>query len=146
MHTTTSPPRALSAITWGIWVMSSTNTGSTLPATRKTLLHGTSKKVSVRFQNRYGRTRSYQANFEGAIPYLRRRHSEADSDWAREQAESYMRQVACSHCGGARLNPLALAVTIDGLNVHDLSSMSISDAADRLVAMKLDERQLLIAC
>ena len=117
-----------------------------LPAKdRKTLLHGTSKKVSVRFQNRYGRTRSYQANFEGAIPYLRRRHSEADSDWAREQAESYMRQVACSHCGGARLNPLALAVTIDGLNVHDLSSMSISDAADRLVAMKLDERQLLIA-
>ncbi len=117
-----------------------------LPAKdRKTLLHGTSKKVSVRFQNRYGRTRSYQANFEGAIPYLRRRHSEADSDWAREQAESYMRQVACSHCGGARLNPLALAVTIDGFNVHDLSSMSISDAADRLVAMKLDDRQLLIA-
>ena len=117
-----------------------------LPAkARKTLLHGTTKKVQVQFKNRYGRTRSYQANFEGAIPYLRRRHGEADSDWAREQAESYMRQVACPHCDGARLNPLALAVTLDGLNVHDLSSMSISDAADRLSVMKLDDRQLLIA-
>lgn len=56
-----------------------------------------------------------------------------------------MRQVACPHCDGARLNPLALAVTLDGLNVHDLSSMSISDAADRLSVMKLDDRQLLIA-
>ncbi|MEZ5381010.1 MAG: excinuclease ABC subunit UvrA [Microthrixaceae bacterium] len=117
-----------------------------LPAKdRKVLLHGLGKKVQVRFKNRYGRTRSYQASFEGVIPYLRRRHSEADSDWAREQAESYMRQVACPHCDGARLNPLALAVTLDGINVHQLASMSIADAADALANIHLDERQLLIA-
>ena len=114
---------------------------------QKLLLYGIgdTKRVDVKFRNRYGRTRSYTARYEGVIPYLQRRHSEAESDSARDAVEGYMRQVACPTCGGARLNPYALAVTVDGLNMHQLCSLSIAGSRDRLVHLHLDERQHLIA-
>ena len=77
----------------------------------------TPSAIDVRFRNRYGRTRSYSAKYEGVIPYLQRRHSEAESDSARDAIEGYMRLVPCATCEGARLNPLALAVTVDELNI-----------------------------
>ena len=60
----------------------------------------------------------------GRLPFLRRRHTDAESDWAREQVEGYMREVPCPACGGARLRPASLAVTIDGRNITDLCSLS----------------------
>ena len=114
---------------------------------QKLLLHGIgdAKRVDVKFRNRYGRTRTYTARYEGVIPYLKRRHSEAESDSARDAIEGYMRQVACSTCGGARLNPYALAVTVDDLNMHQLCSLSISESRERLATLHLDDRQTLIA-
>ncbi len=114
---------------------------------RDLLLHGKGVKgrVQVRYKNRYGRTRTYQARYEGVIPYLMRRHDEAESDATREQIEGYMRQVPCQVCSGARLNPLSLAVTIDGHNISDLCSMSIADAAKTLGELKLNERDAIIA-
>jgi excinuclease ABC subunit A len=106
---------------------------------------GDAKRVDVKFRNRYGRTRTYTAKYEGVIPYLKRRHSEAESDSAREAVEGYMRQVPCPTCGGARLNPYALAVTVDDLNMHQLCSLSISESRDRLASLHLDDRQALIA-
>jgi len=101
--------------------------------------------VQVRYKNRYGRTRTYQARYEGVIPYLMRRHDEAESDATREQIEGYMRQVPCQVCSGARLNPLSLAVTIDGHNISDLCSMSIADAAKTLGELELNDRDAIIA-
>jgi excinuclease ABC subunit A len=114
---------------------------------RDLLLHGKGVKgrVQVRYKNRYGRTRTYQARYEGVIPYLMRRHDEAESDATREQIEGYMRQVPCQVCSGARLNPLSLAVTIDGHNISDLCSMSIADAAKTLGELELNERDAIIA-
>jgi excinuclease ABC subunit A len=114
---------------------------------RDLLLHGKGVKgrVQVRYKNRYGRTRTYQARYEGAIPYLMRRHNEAESDATREQIEGYMRQVPCQVCSGARLNPLSLAVTIDGHNISDLCSMSIADAAKTLSELELNDRDAIIA-
>jgi len=114
---------------------------------RTLLLYGVGDgtRVGVRFRNRYGRTRSYSAKYEGVIPYLKRRHGEAESDGAREAIEGYMRLVPCATCGGARLNPLALAVTIDDLNIHQLCELSIAEAAERLVDLHLDDRQTMIA-
>ncbi len=106
---------------------------------------GAGEKVEVRFRNRYGRTRSYNATFEGVIPYLQRRHSEAESDSTREQIEGYMREVACHTCGGARLNPLALAVTVAGHNVFELCSIPIGEAAEVIAGLELDDREALIA-
>ena len=114
---------------------------------RDLLLHGKGVKgrVQVRYKNRYGRTRTYQARYEGVIPYLMRRHDEAESDATREQIEGYMRQVPCQVCGGARLNPLSLAVTIDEHNISDLCSMSIADAAKTLGELELNDRDAIIA-
>ncbi len=114
---------------------------------QKILLHGIpgAEKVKVRFRNRYGRTRTYSAKYEGVIPYLKRRHAESESDSAREAVEGYMRQVPCETCDGARLNPLALAVTVGELNMHQLCSLPIAEATERLVELQLDDRQALIA-
>src|SRR5579871_160876 len=82
-------------------------------AAKKTFLYGTgSKKVQVSYRNRYGMTRRYETAFEGVIPWLQRRHADAESDYQREQIEGYMREVPCPACGGARLKPESLAVTV----------------------------------
>jgi excinuclease ABC subunit A len=113
---------------------------------RKSLLYGTGVgKVWVKFKNRYGRERSYHANYEGVIPYLQRRHGEAESDSAREQVEGYMREVPCPVCDGARLKPLSLGVTIDGHSIADISNMSIAESAKTLAGLTLSERDRMIA-
>ena len=113
---------------------------------QKLLLYGGGKgQVEVSYKNRYGRRRTYQANYEGVVPYLVRRHSESDSDRQREQIEGYMREVPCSTCDGARLRPLTLAVTVDGRNIAEICGMSIRDAAKVLAELQLSDRDLLIA-
>jgi len=114
---------------------------------QKLLLNGTGStgKVQVRYKNRYGRQRSYDARYEGIIPWLQRRHSDAESDSAREQVESYMREVPCPVCEGSRLRPFSLGVTIDGHSIAAISAMSISDAAAALEGLELSERDRMIA-
>ena len=113
---------------------------------KNTILEGIGKKkITVNYTNRFGRTRNFQATFEGVIPNLRRRHREADTDKQREQIEGYMRQIPCPDCNGARLKPLSLAVTIDELNIADLCNMSIKEAATRISRIKLNKRDELIA-
>jgi len=117
------------------------------PRQRDMLLHarGVVGRVQVRYQNRFGRRRVYQARYEGIVPHLMRRHDESESDSARENIEGYMRQVPCPDCGGARLNPLSLAVTVDGRNIHELCAMPIAEAATALAEMSLDDRDSMIA-
>ena len=68
---------------------------------KKLVLYGTgSRSVHVTYKNRFNRKRSYEALFEGIIPWLQRRHGESESDWSREQIEQYMREVDCPACGG----------------------------------------------
>ena len=112
----------------------------------KLLLYGAgASKVQVQYKNRYGRKRSYQATFEGAIPHVQRRHTETDSDSARDRWEGYMREVHCSTCAGARLRPLTLAVTVDGHNIAEICAMSIRDAAALLSELHLSDRDQMIA-
>ncbi|WP_316527123.1 excinuclease ABC subunit UvrA [Kitasatospora brasiliensis] len=117
-----------------------------LPArARKALLHGHKHQVEVRYRNRFGRERSYSTGFEGAIPFIQRRHTEAESDSSRERFEGYMREVPCPTCQGTRLKPVVLAVTVQDKSIADVSSMSISDCSEFLGAMKLNARDKRIA-
>lgn len=127
--------------------VSFTQSWAKLPKSAKKIFlnGGIGHKVAVQFRNRYGRIRTYDANFEGVIPYLRRRHQESTSDRSREQIESYMREVDCGECEGARLRPLPLAVTVDGHNIHEICSLSIMNATKLLAGLKLGERDQLIA-
>ncbi|MGW2251360.1 excinuclease ABC subunit UvrA [Kitasatospora sp. NPDC001660] len=117
-----------------------------LPArAKKALLYGHKHQVQVRYRNRFGRERSYSTGFEGAVPFIQRRHTEAESDSSRERFEGYMREVPCPTCQGTRLKPVVLAVTVEEKSIADVSSMSISDCAEFLGAMKLNDRDKQIA-
>src|SRR6056300_333213 len=119
---------------------------SSLPAKQqRILLNGTGGQLTVRYRNRYGRQRSYSTEYEGVIPWIKRRHEQADSDWTREQFEGYMREVPCSACGGARLRPFTLAVTVNGKNISEVCEMSIRDSAEFLAGLELGERDRMIA-
>ena len=117
-----------------------------LPAkARKAILYGHEAEVNVRYKNRYGRTRSYTTGFEGAIPYVARRHSETESDTARERFEGFMREVPCHACNGARLKPLSLAVTIAGHSIAEIAALPIGEAATMLTGLELSARDTTIA-
>ncbi|MER7673782.1 excinuclease ABC subunit UvrA [Kitasatospora sp. NPDC096128] len=117
-----------------------------LPArAKKALMYGHKHQVQVRYRNRFGRERSYSTGFEGAVPFIQRRHTEAESDSSRERFEGYMREVPCPTCQGTRLKPVVLAVTVEDRSIADVSSMSISDCAEFLGAMKLNDRDKQIA-
>lgn len=112
---------------------------------RDALLHGKNHKVHVRYKNRFGRERSYSTGFEGAVPFVKRRHGETDSDWSRERYEGYMREVPCPVCKGARLKPESLAVTVGSRSIADVSSMAIGEAAHFLETVDFTEREQQIA-
>ncbi|HLH45822.1 MAG TPA: excinuclease ABC subunit UvrA, partial [Acidimicrobiales bacterium] len=115
-------------------------------AERKVVLYGSgTTEIHVQYRNRYGRTRSYHTHYEGVVPYLQRRHGEAESDHMRETIEGYMRLVPCPACGGARLKPESLAVTVDGRNIFELCDLSIRDSTAMMEALELSERDHLIA-
>jgi excinuclease ABC subunit A len=117
-----------------------------LPAkAQKAVLHGTGEQVHVRYKNRYGRERSYYASYEGVVPWLERRHAETDSDWSREKYEGYMREVPCPTCGGTRLKPEILAVTLGDRSIAEVCALSIGEAAEFLGHLKLSQREELIA-
>ncbi|MBK9181326.1 MAG: excinuclease ABC subunit UvrA [Acidimicrobiales bacterium] len=113
---------------------------------QQVILHGAGKEsVTVRYRNRYGRVRTYSTSYEGVLPYLQRRHADAESDHQREQIEGYMREVPCPACDGARLKPASLAVLVGGRNLFEVSSMSIGEAAKFLAGLDLSERDRMIA-
>ena len=117
-----------------------------LPApARQALLRGYGPQVHVRYRNRYGRERSYYTNFEGVIPWVERRHSEAESDSSREKFAGYMREVPCPTCHGARLKPVSLAVTVDGKSIAELCALPVGDLAKLLLTLELSDRDMQIA-
>ena len=79
------------------------------------------------------------------IPWIKRRHEQAESDWSREQYEGYMRLVPCLACEGARLKPATLAITINGKHISEVCEMSIGDSAKFLGELTLSERDRTIA-
>jgi excinuclease ABC subunit A len=112
---------------------------------RSALLNGLDTQVHVRYKNRYGRERSYYTSFEGVIPWIERRHAEAESDSTRDRLAGYMREVPCPSCHGARLKPVSLAVTIDGKSIAQLCALPISELAKLLLTLELSDRDREIA-
>uniref|UniRef100_UPI0031D6B7E0 excinuclease ABC subunit UvrA n=1 Tax=Saccharothrix mutabilis TaxID=33921 RepID=UPI0031D6B7E0 len=122
-----------------------------LPAkAQKAILHGVPEQVNVRYKNRYGRERSYYANYEGVIPFLERRQEQTESEYMREKYEGYMREVPCPVCQGTRLKPEILAVTLHHARKGDKSiaevcAMSVQECSEFLDGLKLGKREAMIA-
>ncbi len=112
---------------------------------RDVVLYGSDEEIYVKYKNRYGRTRSYWTTYEGVVPVVERRHVETDSESQRERLEEFMREIPCRACGGARLRPETLAVTVGDLNISQLTSMSIRDTLSFTREARLSEREQMIA-
>ena len=116
-----------------------------LPAkTRAAILDGKDYKVEVSYRNRFGRERRYTSGFEGVKAYIKRKHEETESDFARDRYEQYMRQVACPSCGGARLNPTILGVKVGGQSIAEVTDLSLADALAFVRGLQLSAREAKI--
>ena len=112
---------------------------------QKVIMHGVDGNLKVKYKNRYGRMREYSTAYEGVVPWLNRRREGAESDWAREQYEGYMREVPCASCKGARLKPSTLAVTVNDKNISEICAMAIGESSKFLAGLELGERDRMIA-
>ena len=112
---------------------------------RDVVMFGSDEEIYVKYKNRYGRTRSYWTTYEGVLPAVERRHVETDSESQRERLEEFMREVPCRACGGARLRPESLAVTVGDRNISQLTDRSIRDTLTFTRQARLTEREQMIA-
>ena len=109
------------------------------------LLYGTKgEKIKVEYQRAYG-SGTYMTEFEGIVKNLQRRHRETNSDWIRAELEGYMTNRPCEACGGMRLKPQVLAVTIGDKNINAVTDMSVTDALAFFQKLELSEKDAMIA-
>lgn len=107
------------------------------------ILYGTGTR---KYKVELGSGRSYESTYEGVIPNLERRHKETDSEFMRKDIERFMRERKCHTCGGARLKPVVLAVTVHGLSIMDICNLGVDSALDLFQnSLKLSDQELFIA-
>ncbi|MDR0884579.1 MAG: excinuclease ABC subunit UvrA [Oscillospiraceae bacterium] len=115
------------------------------PSALQVILYGTKgEKIKMTRSSDYGRG-SYTTDFEGIAANLERRHKETNSDWMRQELESYMALAPCPDCHGQRLREESLAVTVGGLNIIDFTNMTIVKARAFLETLTLSAREAQIA-
>ena len=109
------------------------------------LLYGTKgEKIEIERTNEYG-TGKYKTEFEGIINNLERRFRETQSNWIKEEIESYMSAIPCDKCHGRRLSPESLSVTVGGINISEFCDKSITEALEFVNDLKLTDREMFIA-
>lgn len=109
----------------------STRLGELTPEARKILLYGAGEKeFSVEGKNRQGRWVSFHSTFKGLVENLKERYRETESEWVKAEIEKYMTREICPKCQGTRLKDESLSVTVDKLNIAEVTSMSIREALD----------------
>ncbi len=109
------------------------------------LLYGDEEKVSFLYTNRKGQTKRHKRKFKGVVPELEKKYRDSSSNSSRKRIEEYMAKLPCPKCGGGRLNPKSLAVTVNDKNIRDVTRLSIDDAYDFFSGLKLSENDQLIA-
>jgi excinuclease ABC subunit A len=114
---------------------------------QKLILYGLPRDetVRLRYVSHRGTVRTFEAHYEGVIPNLERRYRETDSDWVKQEIERLMMQRPCPECGGRRLKPEFLAVTVDGMSIADFCAQSVVGALARVDTLRLTDRESLIA-
>ncbi len=111
------------------------------------LLYGTrGEKIKLTYDNKFSKGVKY-TRFEGVINNLERRYKETNSEWMKAEIESLMIEKPCSDCGGTRLKKETLAVTVNGLNIHQVCQFSIANALEFFssLTLNLSEKDKTIA-
>ncbi len=102
------------------------------------VLYGTGKQ---KYRIHLGGNRYYDSTYEGVIPNLERRHRETDSEFMRKDIERFMRERKCTACKGARLKPVVLAVTVNGLSIMDICNLDVANALDMIGQLEFTAEQ-----
>ncbi len=109
------------------------------------ILYGTKgEKLHLIRRTPFNKT-EMQREFEGIIPNLERRFRETNSQWIKEEIQSYMTEIPCDECGGKRLSPISLAVTVGGMNIAELCDLSVVKILDFVEHIEISERDRMIA-
>ena len=109
------------------------------------ILYGTNgEKIKVTRKSEYG-SGTYNTEFEGIINNLERRFRETQSNWIKEEIESYMSAIPCDECGGQRLSKESLSVLVGGINISELCRKSINDAFEFIMNLNLTKKERIIA-
>ncbi|MDO8573692.1 MAG: excinuclease ABC subunit UvrA, partial [Candidatus Daviesbacteria bacterium] len=124
----------------------STRLGQLSPESGKVLLFGAGdREFKVEGKNRQGRWTHFYSGFGGLIAYLRERHETTESDFVKAEIEKYMYKEICPRCKGARLKDEALSVTINELNIAEVTSQSIVQSLEWVKNIELSNREAQIA-
>lgn len=108
------------------------------------LIHGTGgREIKVRYRGQRGEG-VYDVAFEGLIKNVERRYRETGSEAMKAEYEEFMRITPCHKCGGQRLKPEALAVTVGGKNIAEVTALSIEKLQKFLQNLKLNKQQMMI--
>ena len=111
----------------------------------KVILYGTGNtKINYRFEKE-GRSHIFNAPFEGIVNNLSRRHKETNSEWMREEIESYMSTHPCPKCNGARLKPETLAVKIGDRSIYEVTRLTVQEALKFFEGVVLSQREGVIS-
>lgn len=108
------------------------------------IMHGSREKVSFDYENMRGEVKTFHTEYEGVLPMVKRRHSEASTDTMREEFEKFMSIKPCTTCHGARLKPEVLAITVGGKNIEEVTDMTIKEVAQFFSSLSLSQRELVI--
>ena len=112
---------------------------------RHAILYGTgNERIHIEYRREFGEG-SYDSPFEGVIPNLERRYKETQSDYMKNEIEEYMANIPCPDCKGKRLKSESLAVTVGGMNIAQLSDMTVRHAREKLSALTLNKTEEMIA-
>ena len=106
------------------------------------VLYGTGEQ---KYRINLSGNRYYDSTYEGVIPNLERRHKETDSDFMRKDIERFMRERKCTTCHGARLKPVVLAVTVNGLSIMDVCNLDVANSIDLFEKLKFNDNELQVA-
>ena len=110
------------------------------------LLYGTGEeKIKFNFKSHFSGDREYFAPFEGIVNNLERRFKETNSDYMIDKIGTYMEEVKCDHCKGKRLKPESLAVTINKINIIELTELSVKESIEFFNEIDLTDREKMIA-
>ena len=109
------------------------------------LMHGDDSKVNVEFVSQNGDTRSYSYQFEGVMNSLERRYKDTSSEYMRGEYEALMTGITCPACNGKRLRPEVLAVTIDDVNISELTDLAVGKLGTFFAKLNLDDAKRMIA-